>query len=265
MTMLETLKLHRKISTKETALIITLKYFPLLFKEHLNHGEKLWIALKNFLCYSLLLFPGFSVTLTRFSGWFSVSQFHNDTNYICVVGSAYSSIAQRLWELNTAKLGVIENEILLQNVGNIIWIRTYKHWFKIQPNKSDNFCVFYCLCNPSTICTFGNNWPVVAPEIFCGGIEGQKCIAEGAKIQNQKFAKNGWFWPFFLLMRGASGGRASDWGKMPHAPPWCRHYNWSISLGSVVKGCFANGVQSIRKMKFEFDWLQTHFPSSQHI
>ena len=31
--------------------------------------------------------------------------------------------------------------------------------------------------------------PVAAPEFFCGGIKGSKCVSEGAKIQ--KFAKNG--------------------------------------------------------------------------
>ena len=35
----------------------------------------------------------------------------------------------------------------------------------------------------------GFQGPVAAPEFFCGGIKGSKCISEGAKIQ--KFAKNG--------------------------------------------------------------------------
>ena len=62
------------------------------------------------------------------------------------------------------------------------------------------------------------SWTVAAPEIFLwGGIEGAKCISEGAKIQ--KFAKNGWFWPFFLLTGGASRGQSLRWGgKCPHAP-----------------------------------------------
>ena len=34
------------------------------------------------------------------------------------------------------------------------------------------------------------------------GIEGAKCVPEGAKIQ--KFVKNGWFWPFFFW-RGGGG------------------------------------------------------------
>ena len=68
-------------------------------------------------------------------------------------------------------------------------------------------------------------------KFFCGGgIEGAKCDSEGAKIQ--KFAENGWFWPFFLLTGGQVGGRASDWGTFaPHAPPpWCCHCLFAIQI-----------------------------------
>ena len=61
--------------------------------------------------------------------------------------------------------------------------------------------------------------PVAAPEIFLwGGIEGAKCDSEGAKIQ--KFAENGWFWPFFPSDWGGKwGGRVSDWGAFaPQCP-----------------------------------------------
>ena len=46
---------------------------------------------------------------------------------------------------------------------------------------------------------------VVASDFFFffgGGIEGAKCISEGAKIK--RFAQNGWFLQFF----------SSDWGKV---------------------------------------------------
>ena len=48
--------MYWKIFTKENTLTITLKYFSLLFK----YPE---ITLKNFQCYSFLLFPGFSALL----------------------------------------------------------------------------------------------------------------------------------------------------------------------------------------------------------
>ena len=50
---------------------------------------------------------------------------------------------------------------------------------------------------------------------FC---EGAKCISKGAKIQ--KFAKNGWFWPFFFLRMGGEEGQSVRLeGPMPpHAP-----------------------------------------------
>ena len=63
-------------------------------------------------------------------------------------------------------------------------------------------------------------YSVVAPEIFMGGIEGENAFLRGQKIQ--KFAKNGWFFSFFLLTGGGQvgGGRASDWGAhAPNAPP----------------------------------------------
>ena len=60
------------------------------------------------------------------------------------------------------------------------------------------------------------------PKICVGGIEGAKCDYEGKKIP--KLAANGWFWPFFSSNGKASGGRASEGGKCPHAPlPWCCH------------------------------------------
>ena len=53
---------------------------------------------------------------------------------------------------------------------------------------------------------------------FVGGIEGAKCNSEGAKIQ--KFTKNGWFWPFFLLTEGKVGAEPPrGGGQIPHPPP----------------------------------------------
>ena len=59
---------------------------------------------------------------------------------------------------------------------------------------------------------------------FCGGIEGEKCGCEGAKIQ--KFARNGWFWPFFFWRRG-SRWQSFRLGGMPPMPPWCHHWGSS--------------------------------------
>ena len=62
-TLKKTLKCQWKIFTKETTVIITLKYVLLLFKDTVNTLKKFKITLKNFQCYSLLLFPGFSALL----------------------------------------------------------------------------------------------------------------------------------------------------------------------------------------------------------
>ena len=63
-------------------------------------------------------------------------------------------------------------------------------------------------------------WRHHTRKFLVGGIEGAKCISEGAKIQ--KIAKNCWFWQFFLFWLGAAcvGGRASDGGtNAPLMPP----------------------------------------------
>ena len=60
-------------------------------------------------------------------------------------------------------------------------------------------------------------WPVAAPEIIFGGIKEEKCDSEGAKIQ--KFAENGWFWPFFSSDGGKWGAEPSDWGANAPMPP----------------------------------------------
>ena len=56
--------------------------------------------------------------------------------------------------------------------------------------------------------------------VFVGGIEGSKCISEGAEIQ--KFAKNGWFWPFLFWRegggRGQVGAEPPTGGKIPPCP-----------------------------------------------
>ena len=68
--------------------------------------------------------------------------------------------------------------------------------------------------------------PVAAPDFFffffffffVGRHRGGKMRFWGGK--NSKHCRNGWFWPFFLLIEGqVEGGRASDWGKMPPIPP----------------------------------------------
>ena len=63
--------------------------------------------------------------------------------------------------------------------------------------------------------------PVATADFFWGGgIEGEKCLSEGAKIQNS------WFLPFFP---SEWGNRASNGGggKFPSCPrPWCRH--WTV-------------------------------------
>ena len=51
---------------------------------------------------------------------------------------------------------------------------------------------------------------------FVGGIEGAKSDSEGAKIK--KFAKNGWFWPFFSFWLGGIASDGGGGGKCPHAP-----------------------------------------------
>ena len=43
--------------------------------------------------------------------------------------------------------------------------------------------------------------------IFCGAIEGETCVSEGAKIQ--KFAKNDWFLQFFSSKGGKWGSGES--------------------------------------------------------
>ena len=49
---------------------------------------------------------------------------------------------------------------------------------------------------------------------FWGGVKGEKCDSEGAKIQKFDF---GHF--FFFLLGESGGGRASEWGEnAPHAP-----------------------------------------------
>ena len=66
---------------------------------------------------------------------------------------------------------------------------------------------------------------------------GAKCDSEGAKIQ--KFAENGWFWPFFLLTgEGKGGAEPPTGGNLPSMPPpRCRHCqeyrnspNWCFGL-----------------------------------
>ena len=57
-------------------------------------------------------------------------------------------------------------------------------------------------------------WPVAAPD-FLGGIEGAKCDSEGQKSKNLPTIAD---FGLFFLWQGVSGGRASDWGKSPHAP-----------------------------------------------
>ena len=53
---------------------------------------------------------------------------------------------------------------------------------------------------------------------FVGGIEGEKCDSEGAK--NPKFAKNGWFWPFFSSDWGGKwGAEPPTGGHLPPMPP----------------------------------------------
>ena len=69
---------------------------------------------------------------------------------------------------------------------------------------------------------------MTAPEFFffCGegGMEGAKSDSEGAYIQ--KFAENGFVWPFCLLTgEGGKWGEQSLrlWGEMSLCPPRCRH------------------------------------------
>ena len=60
---------------------------------------------------------------------------------------------------------------------------------------------------------------VAAPEIFVVGIEGAKCDSEGAKIQ--KFACDGWFWPFFSSDGGCKWGEelSDGGGECPSLMP----------------------------------------------
>ena len=66
-------------------------------------------------------------------------------------------------------------------------------------------------------------WPVVAPDFFFlwRGIEKAKCDSEGQKSTNSPNIAD--FGIFFSSEWWGSGQRASDWGKKPHVPPWCRH------------------------------------------
>ena len=58
---------------------------------------------------------------------------------------------------------------------------------------------------------------VAAPEIFCGGIEGAKCISERAK--NPKICQKWLIWTiFFLLIGGQVGAEPQTRGKCSHAP-----------------------------------------------
>ena len=81
-------------------------------------------------------------------------------------------------------------------------------------------CCTVCMCHD-----------VAAPEFFCGGIEGAKCISERAEIK--KITKNGWegrnqknyqkllILTIFSFWLGASGGGEeplTGGGKCPHAP-----------------------------------------------
>ena len=87
---------------------------------------------------------------------------------------------------------------------------------------------------------------VAAAENFGGGIEGAKCISEEAKIQ--KSANNCWFWQFFDSGWGAAcvGGRASDWGKFPHALDAATGY--IIYSTSATEFSIQMGLQSRNKL-----------------
>ena len=111
---------------------------------------------------------------------------------------------------------------------------------------------------------------------FVGGIEGAKCISEGAKIQ--KFAKNGWFWPFFFFWLGGGGKWGQSlWlgGKCPHAPLdaatahcWLRHlyrenkFSWSRDLILNVR-CH----QNFQMLNFytTYEFLTSYVPDMNYI
>ena len=82
---------------------------------------------------------------------------------------------------------------------------------------------------------------------FVGGIEGAKCDSEGVKIQ--KFAENGWFWPYFSSDGGQVGGQSLWLGEnAPHAPsPWCRHW---------LRSCLPTSGQS--------SWFSSRFTPNSH-
>ena len=64
-------------------------------------------------------------------------------------------------------------------------------------------------------------YTVAAPEICCGGIEGQNAFLRGQKSKIlPKMADFCHFFPFLMGKGGGQvGGRASDGGQMPpHAP-----------------------------------------------
>ena len=73
-------------------------------------------------------------------------------------------------------------------------------------------CMFVQVCFLTCIMT----WLVINGEVPIRVLQ-HKCDSEGAIIQ--KFAENGWFWPFFLLTGGGSGGQSLRLGGIcPHAP-----------------------------------------------
>ena len=98
---------------------------------------------------------------------------------------------------------------------NIVWITGKPSFINEQnPFHESNY-------KTTTRKTFGIRlihqmvWPVAAPDFFfffCVGHRGGKMRFWGGKIK--KFAKNSWFWPFFLWL-GVSGEEPPTGGKAP--------------------------------------------------
>ena len=102
---------------------------------------------------------------------------------------------------------------------------------------------------------------VVAPEIFfVGGIEGQNALLRG---QIQKFAQNGWFWPFFLLTGGQVEGAeppTGGAGKCPHAPlmlPLCIDQFCIVQLSILCKLNYGYHNQVIFINIFQLEYFST--------